>query len=98
MLGVSLDDATSHQRFAQKFNLPFRLLCDTEKTVSTAYGVYKQKSMYGRTYWGIERTTLLIDLSGKIAAIWPKVKVDGHVEDVLAALTDGAMASRQGTA
>ena len=86
VLGVSFDDAASHGRFAKKFNLPFRLLCDTEKKVATAYGVYKEKSMYGRTYWGIERTTFLINPAGKIAAIWPKVKVDGHVEEVLDAL------------
>lgn len=86
VLGVSLDDAKSHRRFAEKFGLSFRLLCDTDAKVSKGYGVYKQKSMYGRMFWGIERTTFLIDPQRKIAAIWPKVKVDGHVGEVLAAL------------
>ncbi len=86
VLGMSLDDATSHRRFADKFQLPFRLLCDTDAKISKAYGVYKQKSLYGRTFWGIERTTFLIEPDGKIAQIFPRVKVDGHVEEVLAAL------------
>ena len=62
------------------------LLCDTDKTVSQAYGVYKEKSMYGRKYMGLERTTFIIGKDGKIKKIFPKVKVDGHTEEVLAAL------------
>jgi peroxiredoxin Q/BCP len=62
------------------------LLCDTEKTVSQAYGVYKEKSMYGKKYMGLERTTFIIGKDGKIKKIFPKVKVDGHIEEVLAAL------------
>ena len=62
------------------------LLCDTEKTVSQAYGVYKEKSMYGKKYMGLERTTFIIGKDGNIKKIFPKVKVDGHTEEVLAAL------------
>ncbi len=86
VLGVSCDDPASHRRFAEKFGLTFPLLSDPDASVCKAYGVYKQKSMYGRTYWGIERTTFLIDEQGRIAAIFPKVRVDGHTEEVLAVL------------
>ena len=86
VLGVSGDTVASHQRFTSKFHLTFPLLSDLETTVSKAYGVYKQKSMYGRTYWGIERTTFILDEQGRIAAIFPKVSVDGHTEAVLEAL------------
>ena len=87
VLGVSRDDVASHQRFADKFGLTFPLLSDPDAAVSKAYGVYKQKSMYGRTYWGIERTTFIIDAQGRITAIFPKVQVDGHTQEVLDALT-----------
>ena len=86
VLGISCDPAASHQRFAQKFPLTFPLLSDPDAAVCKAYGVYKQKSMYGRTYWGIERTTFLIDEDGRIAKMVPKVSVDGHTEAVLDAL------------
>ena len=86
VLGVSNDDLTSHQKFSKKYGLPFTLLSDENKVVSKAYGVYKQKSMYGKTYWGIERTTFVIDEKGKLKAVFPKVKVEGHIEDVLHAL------------
>ena len=86
VVGVSCDNGVSHQRFAQKFQLNFLLLSDPDATVCNAYGVYKQKSMYGRTYWGIERTTFILDGEGRIAAIFPKVSVDGHTEAVLQAL------------
>lgn len=86
VLGVSRDPPASHQRFAGKFQLTFPLLSDPEAEVCKAYGVYKQKSMYGRTYWGIERTTFLIDEDGRIAKVFPKVKVDGHTEEVLSAI------------
>ena len=85
VLGVSRDDAASHQRFADKFHLSFPLLSDPDASICKAYGVYKQKSMYGRTYWGIERTTFIIE-QGRIARIFPKVSVDGHTEAVLEAL------------
>ncbi len=86
VLGVSGDDAASHRRFAAKFRLTFPLLSDPGFGVSQAYGVYTQKSMYGRTYWGIERTTFVIDAAGRIAAIFPKVNVNGHAQEVLEAL------------
>lgn len=86
IVGVSLDGQVSHQKFIKKFSLPFPLLSDEEKKVSTAYGVYKEKSMYGKKYWGIERSTFVIDTDGTLKAIFRKVKVDGHVDEVLAAL------------
>ena len=86
VLGVSLDDAESHARFSKKYRLPFSLLCDEDGTVSKAYGVYKKKNMYGRIYWGIERSTFIIDKTGRLTAIFRKVKVDGHVADVRVAL------------
>jgi len=90
VLGVSPDSPKSHAGFAAKYGLPFPLLADTDHRVATAYGVWKQKSMYGRQYMGIERTTFLIGPDGKIKRIWPKVKVNGHVEEVLAALAEPA--------
>ncbi len=86
VLGVSFDGQKSHQKFIEKFLLPFTLLCDEDKVVATAYGVYKEKSMYGKKYWGIERSTFVIDQTGKLKAIFRKVKVTGHVDEVLAAL------------
>jgi thioredoxin-dependent peroxiredoxin len=88
IVGVSPDDAGSHQQFTKKFKLSFDLLCDTEHKVSTAYGVYKEKHNYGRTYMGIERTTFIIDDAGTVAHIFPRVKVDGHIEQVLAKLDE----------
>ncbi len=86
VLGVSLDGPDSHQKFMAKYHLPFPLLCDQTATVSKAYGVYKEKNLYGKTHWGIERSTFVIDEKGMIKAAFRKVKVDGHVEEVLAAL------------
>ena len=86
VLGVSMDDADSHQKFITKYGLPFSLLCDEDGTVSKAYGVYKKKNMYGKTYWGIERSTFIIDEVGTLKAVFRKVKVDGHVAEVQAAL------------
>jgi peroxiredoxin Q/BCP len=86
VLGVSADSAASHEKFAGKYNLSFPLLSDEKKEVLKAYGVWKEKSMYGRKYMGIERTTFIIDEEGKIAQVFTKVKVDGHTEEVLAAL------------
>ncbi len=86
VFGVSRDDEASHRRFAEKFHLAFPLLSDPDAGVCKAYGAYKQKSMYGRTFWGIERTTFIIDEAGRIAAIFPRVKVDGHMDEVLHAL------------
>lgn len=90
VLGVSLDDGASHQKFIAKYGLPFSLLSDEEAEVSKAYGVYKQKNMYGKKYWGIERTTFVIDPAGKLKAVFRKVKVDGHLDEVLAALRTAA--------
>ncbi|ALA57884.1 thioredoxin-dependent thiol peroxidase [Nitrospira moscoviensis] len=86
VLGVSLDGQASHQKFIKKFSLSFPLLSDEDKRVATAYGVYKEKSMYGKRYWGIERSTFVIDTDGTLKSIFRKVKVDGHVDEVLAAL------------
>ena len=86
ILGVSPDSLASHDKFIQKFNLPFPLLSDPDHTFAAAYGVWKQKSMYGRKYMGIERTTFLIDSTGKLAKIFPKVKVENHHQEVLEAL------------
>jgi peroxiredoxin Q/BCP len=86
VLGVSRDDTVSHVKFKDKYHLNFPLLSDDDGKVTTAYGVWKMKNMYGREYFGIERTTFLIDEGGKIARIWPKVKVEGHTDEVLAAL------------
>src|SRR4249919_1486474 len=86
VLGVSFDSQESHQKFIKKFDLPFTLLSDEEATVSKAYGCYKEKNMYGRKYWGIERSTFVIDPNGKLKAVFRKVKVDGHVDEVLTAL------------
>jgi peroxiredoxin Q/BCP len=86
IVGVSADSVGSHAKFAAKYGLSFPLLSDPEKKAITAYGVWKKKSMYGKSYMGIERTTFVIDPKGKIKAIFPKVKVNGHVEEVLAVL------------
>ena len=85
VFGISHDSVESHDRFKEKFDLPFTLLSDPEKKVTEAYGVYKQKSLYGKFFMGIERTTFVIDKEGRIKKIFPKVKVEGHVEEVLQA-------------
>ncbi len=83
VLGVSNDDMETHLRFQAKQKLPFVLLSDPDAAVSKLYGVYKQKNLYGKKHLGIERTTFVIDRTGRVAQIWPKVKVDGHIQDVL---------------
>ena len=83
VLGVSTDGLESHQHFKEKQKLPFPLLADEDAAVSKLFGVYKQKNLYGKKSLGIERTTFVIDRTGRVAQIWPKVKVDGHVQDVL---------------
>ncbi|MBU2581196.1 MAG: thioredoxin-dependent thiol peroxidase [Alphaproteobacteria bacterium] len=85
ILGISPDAEKSHRKFADKHALSIRLLADTEKKAAEAYGVWVEKSMYGKKYMGVERATFLIDKSGKIAKVWRKVKVPSHVEEVLAA-------------
>ncbi|MGH9783427.1 MAG: thioredoxin-dependent thiol peroxidase [Terriglobia bacterium] len=86
VFGVSLDGQESHLKFVAKHDLPFSLLSDEDATVSKTYGVYAQKNMYGRKYWGIERSTFVIGPDGIMKAIFRKVKVDGHVNEVLTAL------------
>jgi peroxiredoxin Q/BCP len=88
VLGVSADSVESHKKFADKYELPFSLLSDPEKEMLETYGVWKEKSMYGRKYMGIERTTVIIDENGKVKKVFPKVKVEGHVEEVAAALKE----------
>ncbi|HEU4964796.1 MAG TPA: thioredoxin-dependent thiol peroxidase [Bacilli bacterium] len=83
ILGVSPDPVNRHLKFIEKHELNFTLLADEEHQVSELYGVWKEKNMYGKKYWGIERTTFLIDKDGNIAKVYPKVKVKGHIEQVL---------------
>lgn len=85
VIGVSTDDEKSHQKFIGKYDLPFTLLADTDRKMSEAYGVYGEKSMYGKKYMGINRTTFLIDESGEIVKIFKKVNVAEHADEVLAA-------------
>ena len=86
VLGVSADSVDSHRKFAEKYDLSFPLLSDEKKEMIKSYGVWKEKSMYGKKYYGIERTTFVIDEKGTITHIFPKVKVEGHTEEVLAVL------------
>lgn len=86
ILGVSCDTVESHEKFAAKFSLPFPLLSDPDHAVAEKYGVWVEKNMYGKKSMGIQRATFLIDKEGKIAAVWPRVKVDGHVEAVAEAV------------
>ena len=88
IIGVSRDSVESHEKFRKKFCLPFTLGSDESGKTCEDYGVWVEKSMYGRTYMGIERTTFLIDAKGVIRKIWRKVKVPGHSEDVLNALKE----------
>lgn len=85
VIGVSPDSVKSHDKFRSKYGLTFPLASDEEKGMLGAYGVWVEKSMYGRKYMGVERTTVLIDRDGRIAKVWPKVKVPGHAEAVLEA-------------
>jgi thioredoxin-dependent peroxiredoxin len=85
VIGVSPDSVASHQKFRRKHDLAIKLAADTDKAVAMAYGVWVEKSMYGRKYMGVERSTFLIDKAGRIARSWRKVKVPGHAEEVLAA-------------
>ena len=86
ILGVSRDSVASHARFRQKYELPFTLLSDPDGTVCEAWGVWKEKSMYGKKYMGIERTTFVIDEKGRVEKVFPKVKVEGHCDEVLKAI------------
>lgn len=88
ILGVSPDSVKSHKKFAEKYDLNFDLLADEDKKVVQLYNVWKEKSLYGKKYMGVERTTFIIDEKGKIKKIFSKVKVDGHEKEVLEALKD----------
>ncbi|GAC1399161.1 MAG: thioredoxin-dependent thiol peroxidase [Ktedonobacteraceae bacterium] len=83
VLGVSTDDIASHQKFADKYGLSFPLLADTDTKVSQLYGVWKEKNMYGKKYMGVNRETFLIDKDGIVRKVWPKVKAEGHAQEVL---------------
>lgn len=86
VLGISKDTVAKHEKFRDKHALAVPLLSDAETEVCESYGVWKEKQMYGKSFMGIERTTVLVDAEGKIARIWPKVKVPGHAEEVLDAV------------
>jgi len=86
VFGVSPDPVKSHKKFADKYGLTFPLLADPEKTLLAAVGVWVEKSMYGRKYMGVERTTVLVDADGIVKKVWNKVKVPGHAAEVLASL------------
>jgi peroxiredoxin Q/BCP len=85
VIGVSPDPMKSHDKFRAKYGLEFSLASDESKAMLQAFGVWVEKSMYGRKYMGVERTTVLLDSEGRIARVWPKVSVPGHAEEVLAA-------------
>lgn len=84
VIGLSPDSIESHRKFSRKYDLAVRLAADEDKAVANAYGVWVEKSMYGRKFMGVERSTFLVDKSGRIAKSWRKVKVPGHAEEVLA--------------
>jgi peroxiredoxin Q/BCP len=83
ILGVSVDGEESHRKFAEKFDLPFRLLVDEDKKIVASYGVWGERSLYGRKFLGTNRVTYLIDEKGKIAAVWPKVRPEEHAKEIL---------------
>ena len=87
VIGVSPDSIASHQKFQQKQGLNFMLISDPEHKLAEKYGVWKEKSMYGRKYMGIERSTFILNEQGKVTKEWRKVKVPGHVDEVLETLT-----------
>ena len=88
VIGVSKDSVTSHQKFVQKFNFPFNLISDENEKVCNLFNVIKEKNMYGRKYMGIERSTFLIDTNGKLIKEWRKVRVKGHVDDVIESIKE----------
>ncbi len=88
ILGVSIDSPERHQKFIEKYDLPFTLLADIDKKVVQKYGVWQEKKLYGKTFMGIVRSTFLIDKSGTVRKIFPKVKVKNHIEEVLAELKE----------
>ena len=88
VIGVSRDSLESHEKFVKKYDLNFTLASDKDSDVCEKYDVWRMKNMYGKTYFGIQRTTFLIDTKGKINKMWEKVKVDGHVDEVLKAVKE----------
>ncbi|MGH7214831.1 MAG: thioredoxin-dependent thiol peroxidase [Tepidisphaeraceae bacterium] len=93
VLGVSPDPVKEVEKFARKFNLNFPLLADEDHAVCEKYGVWQEKSMYGRKYWGAARTTFVIDQAGKIARVFEKVKPDGHEQEVMNWLSENGLAT-----
>ena len=88
VLGVSTDDVASHVKFRDKYKLNFRLLADVDHKVAEKYGAWREKNMYGKKSWGVQRSTYLIDAAGKVRRVWKKVSVDGHDQQVLDALRE----------
>ena len=88
ILGVSIDSPEKHQKFIEKYDLPFPLISDTDHKVVNKFKVWQEKNLYGKKYMGIVRSTFIIDKSGTLRKIFPKVKVKGHIEEVLAALKE----------
>jgi peroxiredoxin Q/BCP len=82
VIGVSPDSLESHRKFKKKYDLPYPLLSDKDHELANAFGVWKEKALYGRKYMGIERTTVIVDRKGRVARIFPKVKIPGHIEEV----------------
>ena len=82
VIGVSPDSLESHRKFKKKHGLPYRLLSDDGHRLADAFGIWKEKSMYGHKYMGVERTTVIIDRNGQVARIFPRVKIPGHVQEV----------------
>jgi thioredoxin-dependent peroxiredoxin len=93
LLGISPDTPKAQKKFQEKFDLPFSLLADADKKVAEAFGVMKEKNMYGKKVWGVARTTFIIGPDGKIQHIFEKVKPEGHAEEVLAYLKETAKAT-----
>ncbi len=94
VFGVSILDEASKARFAKKYDLTFSLLADVDHEVAEKYGVWQKRSLYGRFFMGIARTTFLVGADGRVVKRWDKVKVDGHADEVLAALTDSPLQAR----
>lgn len=82
VVGVSPDSLESHRKFKQKYELPYRLLSDEGHRLADAFGIWKQKSLYGLKYMGVERTTVILDRAGRVARIFPRVRIPGHVQEV----------------
>jgi len=93
VLGISADTSQAQKKFKDKYKLPYTLLADPEKKVVSAFGVLKEKNMYGKKVMGIERTTFVVNGDGKIARIFPRVKPEGHAEEVLASLKEATSAA-----